>query len=65
MSGDSRERTEDASIWGKKAESKALRSDINKLSDERNLRDHQLKHNHMSTAQSRRGRLTWTFLEKL
>ena len=44
MSGDSRERAEDASILGKKAEGEALRNIINKLSDERNLRDLHLKH---------------------
>ena len=50
-SGDSRERAEDASIWGRKAEGEALRNIIYKLSDERNLRDLHLKHYHMSTAQ--------------
>ena len=39
MSGESREREEDASILGKKEEGEALRNIINKLFDERNLRD--------------------------
>ena len=60
----SRERSEDVSILGRNAEGEALRNIINKLFDERNLRDLHLKHYHMSTAHSRRGRLTWTFLEK-
>ena len=51
VSGDSRERAEDASVLGRKAEGEALRNIISKLSEERNLRDLHLKHNHMSTAQ--------------
>ena len=51
VSRDSRERAEDASILGRKAESEALRNIVHKLSDERNLRDLHLKHYHMSTAQ--------------
>ena len=38
VSGDSRERAEDASILGRNADSEALRNMINKLSEERNLR---------------------------
>ena len=41
----------DLSILRKKTEGEALRNIINKLSDECNLRDIHLKHNHMSTAQ--------------
>ena len=48
---DSRERAEDNSIWGRKAEGEALRNIISKLSEERNLRVLHLKHYHMSTAQ--------------
>ena len=51
MSRDSREREEETSILGKKSESEALRNIINKLSDERNVKDLDLKHYHMSTAQ--------------
>ena len=51
MSRDSREREEDTSIWGKKSDGDALRNIINKLSDERNLKDLHLKHYQMSTAQ--------------
>ena len=51
VSGDSRELTEHASTLGKKAEGETLRNIINKLSDERNLRDLHLKHCHTSTAQ--------------
>ena len=50
VSKDSRERAEDTSVLGKKAEGEALRNIINKLSDERNLKDLHLKHYHMSTA---------------
>ena len=51
MTRDSREREEETSILGKKSEGEALRNIINKLSDERNLKDFHLKHHHMSTAQ--------------
>ena len=51
MSGDSRERAEDASILGRKAEGETLRSVVNILSDERIFRDLHLKHHHVSTAQ--------------
>ena len=51
MSGDSRERSEDVSILGRKAEGEALRNIINKLSDESNLRELHLKHHHMSCVQ--------------
>ena len=44
VSGNSRERSEEVSIL-------VRNPIINKLSDERNLRDHHLKHYHMSTAQ--------------
>ena len=50
VSRDSREREEETSILGKKSESEALRNIINKLSDERNVKDLDLKHYHMSTA---------------
>ena len=53
MSGNSRERSEDVSILGRKAEGEALRNLINKVSDERNLRDLQMKHYRMSTARFR------------
>ena len=51
VSRDSREREEETSILGRKSEGEALRKIINKLSDERNLKDLHLKHYHMSTAQ--------------
>ena len=51
MSRDSRERTEETSVLGKKAEGEALRNIINKLSEEHNLKDLHLKHFHVSTAQ--------------
>ena len=51
VSRDSREGTEETSILGKKAESEALRNIINKLFDERNLKDLHLQNYHMSTAQ--------------
>ena len=64
--GTRRERAEDASIFGKKAESEALRNIINKLSDERNLRDLLLKHCRMSTAQFKKRTthldILWKFL---
>ena len=51
VSKDSRERAEETSILGRKAEGECLRKIINKLSDERNLRDLHLTHYHMSTVQ--------------
>ena len=51
MSRDTRERAEKTPIRGKKSEGEALRNIINKLSDERNLKDLHLKHHNMSTAQ--------------
>ena len=48
---DSRERAEKTSILGKKAEGEALRNIVNKLPDERNLKDLHLKLYLMSTAQ--------------
>ena len=51
VSRDSREREEETSIWGKKSYGEALRNIINKLSDDRNLKDFHLKHYQMSTAQ--------------
>ena len=51
MSGNSRERSEEVSMSGKNLDGEALRSIINKLSDERNLRHLHLKHYHVSTAQ--------------
>ena len=51
VSGNSRERSEEVSILGRVPDGEALRNIINKLSDERNLRDLHLKHYHMSTAQ--------------
>ena len=47
---DSRERAEDTSILGRKAESEAPRNIMRKLSEKRNLRDLHLKHYHTSTA---------------
>ena len=44
VSGNSRERTEDVSFLGKKAQGEALQNVINKLFDESNLRDLHLKH---------------------
>ena len=52
VSRDSRERAEGTSILGREAEGEAQRNIISKLSEERNLRDLHLKHDHMSTAQS-------------
>ena len=51
VSGNSRERSEEVSILGKNPDGEALRKVINKLLDERNLRDLHLKHYHMSTSQ--------------
>ena len=51
MSRDSRERAEDTSVLGSKAEGEAPRNIISKLFEERNLKDFHLKHYHMSTAQ--------------
>ena len=51
VSVNSRERSKDVSILGRKAEGEALCKIINKLSDERNLRVLHLRHYHMSTAQ--------------
>ena len=51
VSGNSRERWEEASILGRNLDVEALRNIINKLFDEQNLRDLHLKHYHMSTAQ--------------
>ena len=51
MTRNSREGTEDVSILSKNSEGEALRNMINKLSDERNLKDLHLKHYHMSTEQ--------------
>ena len=51
VSGNSRERSEEVSIFGRNPDCEAFRSIINKMSDERNLRDLHLKHYHMSTAQ--------------
>ena len=48
---DSRERAEKTSILGGNAESEALRNIRSKLSEERNLRNLHLQHDHMSTAQ--------------
>ena len=47
VSGNSRERSEEVWILGRNPDGEAFRNIINKLSDERNLRDHHLKHNHM------------------
>ena len=51
VSGNSRERSEEGSIWGKNPDGEALRNIINELLDERNLRDRHLKYYHMSTSQ--------------
>ena len=51
VSRNSRERSEEVSILSRVPDGEALRNIINKLSDERNLRDLHLKHHHMSTAQ--------------
>ena len=50
------ERTGDVPILNKKSEGEALQNIINKLSDERNLKDFHLKHYHKSTAQFKK----WT-----
>ena len=49
VKGLTRARRGDLDFWGQKLEGEALRHMINKLSDERNLKDLHLKH--MSTAQ--------------
>ena len=51
VSRDSRERTEETSIFAKKTEGEALRNIIHKLSDHHNLKDLRLKHHQMSSAQ--------------
>ena len=51
VSKNSRERPQEVSILGRNPDGEALRNIMNKLSDERNLRDLHLKHHHMSTAQ--------------
>ena len=51
MSGNSRERSEGASILGRYQDGEAPRNRINNLSDARNLTDPHLKHCHMSIAQ--------------
>ena len=51
VSKDSRGRTEVTSFFHRKVESEALRNIINKLSEERNLRDLHLEHYHMSSGQ--------------
>ena len=59
MLRDSLERAEDTSIVGKKAESEALRNIINKVSDERNLKDLHLKYYQMYTAQIKKRTTHW------
>ena len=54
MSGNSRERSEEVSIFSRNPDGEAIRNIIHKLTDERNLRDIHLKHNHMSTAQCKK-----------
>ena len=49
--GTSRERSEDVSSLGQNSGSEAFQKIINKLSDVRNLKDLQLKHYHVSSAQ--------------
>ena len=51
VSGNSRECSEEVSIFGRNPDGEALRNIINKLSDERNLRDLHLKHHQTSAAQ--------------
>ena len=51
VSGNSRECSEEVSILGRNPDGEALRNIINKLSDERNLRDLHLKHHQTSAAQ--------------
>ena len=51
VSGNSREGSEEVSILGKNPDGEALSKVINKLLDERILRDLHLKHYHMSTSQ--------------
>ena len=63
-STNSRERSEEGSILGKNPNGEALRNTINKLLDERNLREPHLKHYLMSTSQFRSGQLIWTSLKK-
>ena len=50
VSGNSRERSEEVSILGRNPDGEALRNIVNKLTDERILRDLHLKHNQRSTA---------------
>ena len=51
MSGNSLGRSEEGSILGTNPDGEAFRNIMNRLFDERNLRDLHLKHCHMSTAQ--------------
>ena len=51
VSGNSRERSEEGSIWSKNHDGEALSRIANKLSDGRNLRDIRMKHYHLSTSQ--------------
>ena len=51
VSGNSRERSQEVSIFGRNSDGGALRSITNNLFDERNLRDFHVKHYHMSAAQ--------------
>ena len=64
VSGNSRERSKEVSSLGKNSDGEALQNIINQLSDVENLRDLNLKHYHMSSAQFRREQLTWIFLER-
>ena len=64
VSKDSRERAEDTSIFGNKAECEGLRNIMHKISQERNLRDHHLKHYHMSTAKFKKRTTHLDILEK-
>ena len=55
VSGNSREQAREVSIFIRNPDGEALRNITNKLSDERNLKDHHLKHYHMSTPQFKKG----------
>ena len=54
VSRNSRERSEEVSILSRNPDGETIRNIINKLFDERKLRDLHLKHNHMFTAQCKK-----------
>ena len=61
----SRERSADVSCLGKNSDGQALQNIINKLSDVRNLKDLDLKHYHVSSAQFKKGTTHLNILGKV